>query len=188
MAGANFFDLYGMVQVILPVHALRQLQLSPAGYGLALSMANIGALLGLAANQRLIRRVGIGPAMIGASVLPGLGVLLLALATPHTAQGLVTLGLGIAGFGIVVFNVNQLSLRQHVTPLALQGRMTATVRFLIWGMIPAGAFVGGALSDGVGARVALVIAGAGSLLSSLPLLTSRLAAFRAIAEVPEPGA
>ena len=182
MAGANFFDLYGMVQVILPIYALRQLQLSPASYGLALSVANLGALLGLFANRRLVQRYGVGPAMIGTSMLPGVGVLLLALATVHTGQGLITLGLGVAGFGAAVFNVNQMSLRQHVTPMALQGRMNATVRFLIWGMIPAGAFAGGLLFEAVGARVALAIAGTGSLLSSLPLVVSRLGAVRTISD------
>ncbi|TMQ23926.1 MAG: MFS transporter [Deltaproteobacteria bacterium] len=187
MAGANFFDLYGMVQVILPVYALGELGLSPAVYGAALSVANLGALIGIASNARLVRRHGVGPAIIGASILPGSGVLLLTLATPHTAPVLIMLSLGVAGFGVVVFNVNQLSLRQHVTPLALQGRMNATVRFLIWGMIPAGAFAGGLLSQAIGVRAALVIAGAGSLLSSLPLVRSPLGRVRTMADACEPG-
>src|SRR5204863_8797682 len=116
----------------------------------------------------------------------GSGVLRRTLATPHTAPVLIMLSLGVAGFGVVVFNVNQLSLRQHVTPLALQGRMNATVRFLIWGMIPAGAFAGGLLSQAIGVRAALVIAGAGSLLSSLPLVRSPLGRVRTMADACEP--
>ena len=182
MASANFFDLFGMVQVILPIYALGELGLSPALYGAALSAANLGGLLGIVANARLIRRHGLGPAILGSSILPGLGVLLLTLATAHTAPVLIMFGLGIAGFGVAVFNVNQISLRQHVTPLAMHGRMNATVRFLIWGMIPAGAFAGGLLSQTIGVRAALVVAGVGSLLSSLPLVRSPLGSVRALSD------
>jgi MFS family permease len=182
MATANFFDLYGMVQVMLPIYAIRVLDLSPAGYGLAVSLANVGGLLGVLATGRVVGLLGIGPAMLIASVLPGIGVLLLAVATPATAQLMLVIGLGLAGFGIAVFNVNQLSLRQHVTPPAMLGRMNATVRFLIWGMIPAGTFAGGALMDAIGARAALVIAGAGSIASALPLVRSRLGAVRSMAD------
>jgi hypothetical protein len=65
--------------------------------------------------------------------------------------------------------------------------MNGTVRFLIWGMIPAGAFAGGALSQTVGVRPALVVAGLGSIASSLPLLWSRLGALRAMPDACEPG-
>jgi MFS family permease len=171
-----------MVQVMLPIYAIRVLDLSPAGYGLAVSLANVGGLLGVLATGRVVGLLGIGPAMLIASVLPGIGVLLLAVATPATAQLMLVIGLGLAGFGIAVFNVNQLSLRQHVTPPAMLGRMNATVRFLIWGMIPAGTFAGGALMDAIGARAALVIAGAGSIASALPLVRSRLGAVRSMAD------
>lgn len=187
MAGANFFDLYGMVQVILPVYAFGELGLSPAAYGAALSVANLGALAGVAANGRLVRRYGVGPAILGSSVLPGGGVLLLTLATGRAAPGLIAIGMGLAGFGAAVFNVNQLSLRQHVTPDALRGRMNGTVRFLIWGMIPAGAFAGGVLSQTIGVRPALVVAGLGSIASSLPLVWSRLGSLRAMPGACEPG-
>jgi MFS family permease len=182
MAAANFFDLYGMVQVMLPIYAIRELELSPAGYGLAVSLANVGGLLGVLLNGRVVGRIGVGPAMLASSVLPGIGVLLLAVATPATALPVIVASLGLAGFGIAVFNVNQMSLRQHVTPAHMLGRMNATVRFIIWGMIPAGAFAGGVLMDVIGAGTALVIAGAGSLVSALPLVLSGFGAVRAMSD------
>ena len=91
--------------------------------------------------------------------------------------------LALAGFGIALFNVNQLTLRQRVTPTRLLTRMNATVRFVIWGMIPVGAFLGGLLAGAVGTRRTLVIAGVGSLFATLPLFFSRVRALRAM---PEP--
>jgi hypothetical protein len=38
--------------------------------------------------------------------------------------------------GIVVFNVNQVSLRQAIVPPRLQGRMNTKMRFLVWERYP----------------------------------------------------
>ena len=41
-------------------------------------------------------------------------------------------------FASVIYNINQVSLRQAITPERIQGRMNATMRFLVWGTIPIG--------------------------------------------------
>jgi hypothetical protein len=48
-------------------------------------------------------------------------------------------------FGIGLHGVNQVSVRQAVTPERLRGRMIATVRFLNFGTMPLGTMLGGAL-------------------------------------------
>ena len=49
------------------------------------------------------------------------------------------------GLGQVVYNVTQVSLRQAITPGRLLGRMNASMRFLVWGTMPIGALIGGAV-------------------------------------------
>ncbi|HEX5751155.1 MAG TPA: MFS transporter [Archangium sp.] len=183
MACANLFDMFGMVKAILPLYAVREMRLSAPAFGAVLAVANAGALLGTVLNHRLVRRWGLGPTLAGASFLPGLAVLMLPLATEATAVGVLAGALALAGFGVALFNVNQISLRQQLTPASLQGRMNATVRFLIWGTIPAGAFLGGLLGGSLGLKPTLLIAGVGSLLSSLPLVFSPLATLH---EPPQP--
>ena len=39
---------------------------------------------------------------------------------------------------VVIYNVNQVSLRQAITPERMQGRMNATMRFIVWGTMPIG--------------------------------------------------
>ena len=51
----------------------------------------------------------------------------------------------LGGFAGVVYNINQVSLRQAITPERIQGRMNATMRFLVWGTIPIGSIIGGIL-------------------------------------------
>jgi hypothetical protein len=49
-----------------------------------------------------------------------------------------------------IFNINQVSLRQAITPDRLQGRMNATMRTIVWGTIPVGSALGGILGQWVG--------------------------------------
>ena len=42
----------------------------------------------------------------------------------------------IGGCGAVVYNIQQVSLRQAITPERMQGRMNSVMRFLVWGPIP----------------------------------------------------
>ena len=43
-----------------------------------------------------------------------------------------------AGFFGVAWNINQVSLRQAITPPRMQGKMNATMRFIVWGTMPVG--------------------------------------------------
>jgi predicted MFS family arabinose efflux permease len=52
-----------------------------------------------------------------------------------------------AGVAGPVYNINQVSLRQAITPDHLQGRMNASMRFIVWGTIPIGALLGGGLGQ-----------------------------------------
>lgn len=71
----------------------------------------------------------------------------------------------LAGLGGAVYNINQVSLRQAITPLALQGRVNGTMRFLVWGTIPVVGLLGGLLGQWLGIRPAL------TLLASLQAIT-----------------
>jgi MFS family permease len=180
----NLFDLFGMVAAILTLYAVRELHLTPLALGGVLAVANAGALLGATLNGRLIRRFGMGLMIAVSSVIPGLAVLLLPLATPATAIPVLSIALGLAGFAISVYNINQITLRQTVTPDAMQGRMNATIRVLIWGTLPIGTFLGGLLGDAIGLRPTLVIAGIGSALASLPLILSPVRSLRELPQAP----
>jgi predicted MFS family arabinose efflux permease len=64
-----------------------------------------------------------------------------------------------------------MSLRQHLTPVRLLGRVTAARRFLLFGAAPLGSALGGVLGGAVGLRVTLLV-GAIGVLAALALLCS----------------
>jgi hypothetical protein len=92
-------------------------------------------------------------------------------AAPDLAVPLLIARAVLHGMAAPPFNVASVGLRQVVTPERLQGRVSATIRFVGWGMLPISALVGGVLGERLGVLPALSIASGISLLAFLwPLL------------------
>ena len=86
---------------------------------------------------------------------------------------------------VVVYNITQLSFRQRVCPPPLLGRMNASVRFVVWGVQPIGAVVGGFLGQAIGILPTLWIAVAGTAVATLPVALSPLTRMGQLPSAPE---
>ena len=179
---SNFFSQVGTAVVL--IFAVRRLGLSPGKIGLIFAVGNVGFLLGAFLAPRVAKRLGIGPTIVGSAMLFGITWVPIALMTKEVAFPLWVLALLIGGFGGTVYNVNQVSLRQSITPDRMQGRMNATMRFMVWGTIPIGSFVGGILGGTIGLRPTLWVAAIGSLLSFIPPFFSPVRTLERIPEMP----
>ena len=123
--------------------------------------------------------------MILGSMISAVAIVMMVLARPGTALVMLAVGVLIGEFGACIYDIAQISLRQAATPAPLLGRMNATVRFLNWGPIPVGAFVGGLLGESIGLRPTLWIAAIGSLLPAIPLLFSPVRSMHDLPGGPE---
>ena len=104
---------------------------------------------------------------------------------PHAHAAPVLAAIGFVGttFGFFA-NVNQLTLRQAITPHRLLGRMNSVVRFMYWGTIPLGSALGGLLAGPLGLRTTLLVACAGSVVACVPIATSPIRKLRELPEAP----
>jgi len=178
----NFFGNMGFA--VLLVFARRDLDLSPLAIGLAFTLSNVGPLLAAFNAHRISSRFGVGRTIIAASILGGPAFLAIPFA-PHgnVALALLVPAFVLGGLANVIYNVTQISLRQAITPERIQGRMNAVMRFIVWGTIPVGSFVGGVLASTIGVKETLIVGGAGACLPFLPVLLSPV---RGIKDMPEP--
>ncbi|MER5969753.1 MFS transporter [Streptomyces sp. NPDC002055] len=177
----NFFT--ALLMAVQTVFLVRVLGLSPAAIGLMLSAAAVGGLAGALAAGPLARALGQARIIWLSSLVTGPFALLWPLAGSGAAAALFAVGSGVVFFGAVVYNVAQVSFRQTLCPPRLLGRMNATMRFLVWGTLPLGALVGGAVADAAGPRAAVWVCAVGFLLVPLPLLFSPL---RRMRDLPAP--
>lgn len=168
---------------VWPVLIWQELKLPPAFYGTVMGVASVGFLVGAAVASTLPRRFGFGQTIVISAAVGPPAFLLMTLTPASLAWAAVTLfaGWSIAGFSQVIYNVAQVSLRQGITPLEMQSRMNATMRFVVWGTIPVGALLGGMLATLLPIREAVVVAALASSLSFLWVLFSPI---RSLREMP----
>ncbi len=163
------FNLFGsMAYALLVLYATRALGLDPGVLGLAFGLGGGGVLVGALIASGLAGRLGVGPTIVWATVLASASQVLVPLAggpLPMVVAMLVA-ALVLGGMGNAIYNINQVSLRQTITPDRLQGRMNATMRFLVWGTLPIGSLLGGWLGEAIGLRPTLFLGAAGMLGAS----------------------
>jgi MFS family permease len=172
-----------MAFAIYLVYAVRQLGLSALLIGVTFALGNVGFLIGAVAASRIAKWLGVGRTIWISAAIFGPSLVLIPLAPRTGPFPFLVAAWFLGSFGSVVYNVNQVSLRQAITPDRMQGRMNATIRFLVWGTMPIGAFIGGALASVIGLRATLFVAAVGGLFVALPVLLSPV---RKLREIPEP--
>ena len=158
----------------------RELGIGPALLGLIFSVGGPGALLGSLLAGRVANRFGLGATIIGSMIVGDVANLLIPLASGPTvvAVGMLMVASFVGGVTNPVYNINQVSLRQAITPDRLQGRMNASVRFLVWGTIPIGALMGGALGEALGLWPTILAMAVCSMLAPLWVLFSPVRSLR----------
>jgi MFS family permease len=181
-ATSNFFGNVSFAIII--VFLVRELGLSPGVIGVVISLGSVGALLAAVTAMRISRRFGIGPTTIAVALLWGPATLLVAFAPEgNRAIPILVLAILVLGFSGVVYNIVQVSYRQAICPPQLQGRMNSVMRFIVWGTIPLGALIGGALGSWLGLRQTIAVGAVGGGLAVLWILFSPQ---RHLREMPEP--
>ncbi len=170
--GFGMLVLDGMATVLYPVYARTFLHAGSAGYGVLVSAAGAGALLGVLAGPGLSGRLPPSRrlAVVIAAGAPWFGLLCLA---PGLAVAAVLLGLATFAWG--PYYVFERTLMQRLVPRAVLSRV-AGARMTISSLgFPLGSATGGVLAGGAGVPGAIVaIAGTYLALALLPLLAPAL--------------
>jgi len=181
---ALHFLFSGMVYTVFVLYAVRERGLAPAALGVVMAALGPGFMFGALVAPRAARRFGVGRVMTWATLMASAGTFLMAAADgPATSVVLVFVAAHLLwGCGVQLHGVNFVSLRQAVTPHALQGRMNASFRFVNLFAATLGALAAGWLGERAGLRATLAVAACGLLLPFLRLLLSPL---RSLRELPE---
>jgi MFS family permease len=180
-ATSNFFSTLAFT--IYPIYVLRELQIGSLGLGVTLSAGAVGGLLGALATPRLSKWIGEGRVIVVAAFVSGAVFILVPLASfLHGWVAVIELSAGefVTAFCILVYNITQVTLRQRLCPPRLLGRMNASIRCLVWGVMPISALVSGAVAGAIGVVPTLWIAFAGGVLAGFWVLFSPLPGMRSL--------
>lgn len=187
--GVNLFT--SVAFTLFPILVLRDLDLGPAGLGLVFSVGSVGGLLGAMLTPRLARRLGEGTLIPVSTIVGSLFLFLIPLTVlvseKWMALAMLIVSEGGFAFSVLAYNIMQVSMRQRICPPRLLGRMNASIRFIVYGVMPISALAAGGLGAWLGVVPATWISVIGSLLSAAPVLFSSLLRMKTLPDTPDGG-
>jgi MFS family permease len=166
-AGTLLANIGGPIFVTqMPVLVYQGLGLSAGVFGVVLSIAAGGAVLGALAASRVSRRIGSGRVLALSMVAhsaSGLGLL----AVPRYPAAIVlALTLTSYGFFFSWYNINSAAIRQARIPLKDQAVIHGAYRTITWGVIPFSTFLGGLIVSFLAQRLDILDAARFTMLAA----------------------
>jgi predicted MFS family arabinose efflux permease len=165
---------YSGSTALVVVFLIRVAGFGAAAVGLLMAFAGIGGLLGAVTARRLARRLGTARTLWLSALGTGVFGLLIPLTATGPRAACYAIGSAVVAAGIIVFNTIASSFRQTYCPPSMLGRITASMSFLVFGSIPLGALLAGAIGDTLTVRAALWVTLTIYALSGTLLLTPAL--------------
>src|SRR5690625_2960940 len=168
----NFFNQITWAVVIL--YVTRDLGIGPTLLGVIMATSSIGAIIGSLIANYLAERFKIGKTILWTMIVACSSPLLSPIATGPTyvSTPILIISFFFGGMGVVISNIHVISMRQTVTPDRMLGKMNASYRFLVTGVAPIGALLGGVLGTVIGLRLTLVVGAIGSIAAVFWVLFS----------------
>lgn len=151
------FNIATATQVLF---VLKVLAVPESWYGALMSAGALGALGGAVLAARASAKYGRGIALAAGITITTIF---------ETVQGLApnvwtyALAMALGGFGVAAWNILLMSLYHSLIPNEIFGRIHGTRRTLVWGLMPIGAVIGGAIAK-IDLRLPYVIAGTISIV------------------------
>lgn len=182
-------NLFGSaVQTLLPILVLRTMDVPPALYGLGFTAAAAGGLAGAISAAKIGERFGQGNTVIWAMVLCSVAMIGFPIAASIgniSAFPIVIASEVMVTFASLVYNITQVSARQALCPEHLLGRMNASIRFFVWGVMPISALLAGAFATWFGMIPVLIVGAIGSLSATWFVFASPLRGLKTIVPAAE---
>ncbi len=176
------------VQAVIIVYATRNLHLNPGQIGLAYGFGGFGGLAGAALAGVCARALGTGKTIALGALLYTVPFSALAIATPGL-WGLFVIATveAVSGLGIMLFDVNNNSMRTAVTRDDMRSRVSGAYATVNYGARPLGAVIGGTAASWFGITPTLIASGIGGLFAFGVVIASPIMKVKAIPDLrPEP--
>jgi MFS family permease len=141
---------FGIWTALLVLTLATRFDLTPFTIGIVVSLESLALVAGSSVCPQVSRILGPGRTLILGNMVSAAGIALTALGLVADHLGTVVAGALIMGAATPLYSINQISIRQAITPPDVMGRANASRRFLVFSFLPLGALAGGYLASGAG--------------------------------------
>ena len=179
----NFFATGA--NTLLPILVLRNMGVSTALFGITFTVAAVAGLAGAVSAAKIGEKLGQGNTVILTMALSGVatcGFPIAAIIGDASAMPIVIASEALIAFCGLVYNITQVSARQALCPEHLLGRMNASIRFFVWGVMPISALAAGAFATAFGMVPVMIVGAIGTLTATWFVLASPLRGMKNIVE------
>lgn len=181
---------YAIYFTLLIPFAVRDLHLSSAQIGLAVGTGAVGALAGSVLTVPVTRRLGVGRTLILGSLVYAAALLAIPFAPrtdPWAACATIAAAELVSGFGLMLNNINGLSMQQTVTPSPMLGRVSGATLAGSYGARALAGLVAAAIGTRLGLAPSITLAAALGVASIMILIASPVRTMRRLPEQASPG-
>lgn len=161
-----------VLQAAFVPHAMTRLGLDAAGVGLLMGLYGVGMVLGAMASPRLLRALPYGQAVMLGPMVSVAAALCMAASSLWPQPAWAALSFLLFGAGPIVWTISSTTLRQHLTPPDLLGRVGAIFLTVNAGARPLGSLLGAWVGVRWGIPACLWLAAAGFVLQAWVIAAS----------------
>ncbi len=172
-----------VLQAAYVPYAMKSLGLDAAAVGFTLAGYGVGMVIGALLAARLIRSVRYGQAVILGPAVSVLAALVMVASIVWPSGWLAGASFFLFGIGPIIWTISSTTLRQHVTPGPLLGRVSAIFLTTNMGARPLGAALGGWIGTHHGLAACLLVAAGGFVVQLVLIVASPV---RTLQHLPEP--
>ena len=173
----------GVIRTLIVLYGIETLGFGPGVLGTIFAIGGLAAVLGAVSTTRLTGRFGLGRTMAVGELLGGLGAFLIPIARgPLLLAGSLLTAQQLFDFGGAAYEINEMSLRQGITPPEVLGRVNASLQVTELGARLAGALLGGVLAETLGMRWGLTAGSCFMVAGGLLLLASPVWRVRSVTD------
>ena len=184
-------NLFGTISgTLFAIYFFREsyLGFNTAAFGILAAVGSIGGLLGAASTPKLIKIFGEGPLIVLSAIASGLSALLVPLSwylPRELAFPLLLINTFVIAVTVLTYNITQVTARQRLCPEALLGRMNASIRFMVWGVMPIGSLIAGGLGELIGVVPTMTVGAIGGLFAVCFIFFSPIRTMREMPKLPQ---
>ena len=173
----------GILHAVILLFGIRELGFGAGILSTIFAVGAVSSLIGAFYTGRVVRRFGMGKALIAGYAIYMLSILIMPMASGPMLMAGLALVLAQLGDGFyTMYDINQNSLRQAITPNKALGRVNASTRSLKDAAQFTGSLMGGLVAGVIGLRLTIVAAACIGLLGALYMALSQLRTVRELDE------
>ncbi len=161
----GFFAALSNSTIVLFI--INVMRVKPALFGVVMAVQGLGAIAGALTAPRLSTRFGRSRVLSYAMLITSIAMAMIGI-SPNIWYFLFAGTL--IGFFVSNWNVLLMATYQSLIPTHLYGRIHGTRRTLVWGLMPFGSLLGGAIAQ-VNLRLPMIVAGICATLIALSAFT-----------------